>query len=85
MLVGQKLDRELEDDDLNKTTYSLGVSDFESRLKRFNFKSSSDILLHSLRISASTQNQCFAFASAAENVINVPIETAKLSLLKAQF
>ena len=79
------LDHELEEDDPNEKTSSLGVNDIDSRLKRLNFKSSStDILLHSLRNSASSWNQCFAFASAAENITNDLIETVKLSLLKIQ-
>ena len=85
VLGGQMLDHELEEDDPSEKISSLGVNDFDSRLKRLNFKSSStDILLHILRNLASTWNQCFAFASAAENITNDLIETVKLSLLKIQ-
>ena len=83
MLGRQILDHDLEEDDPNEKISSIGVNDFDSRLKSLNFKSSStDILLHSLRNSASRWNQCFAFASAAENITNDLIETVNLSLLK---
>ena len=63
----------------------MGVNDFDPMLKKLKFKSSStDILLHSLRNSASTWNQCFAFASAAETITNDLIETVMLLLLKIQ-
>ena len=41
VLGAQILDHELEEDDPNEKISSLGVNDFDSRLKRLNFKSSS--------------------------------------------